>query len=100
MDALAVQLRSGEREVEFRTALAPGPLEPRDAAGTPTGKGAFGAIVELSIPLAAAGLAPGDKVSLAVQGLRAGVEVERLPRHGFLGLEVPDENFERRLWKV
>jgi alpha-amylase/alpha-mannosidase (GH57 family) len=100
MDALAVQLRAGEREVEFRTALAPGPLAPTDAAGTPTGKGAFGAIVELSIPLAAAGLAAGDKVSLAVQGLRAGVEVERLPRHGFLGLEVPDENFERMLWKV
>lgn len=100
MDGLAVQLRVGEREVELHVDLAPGRLVPRDASGTPVGTGAFGSIVELAFPLAAVGLAAGDKVSLALVGLRAGVEVERLPRHGFLGLEVPDENFERILWRV
>ena len=100
LDELSVFLRAGEQETEFRVPLAPGKLVPVDADGTPTGQGAFGTIVELAFPLAAAGLAGGQKVSLAIAGLRAGVEVERLPRHGFLGLEVPDENFERLLWKV
>lgn len=100
LDSLSVFLRAGERETEFQVPLSPGALVPVDADGTPTGHGAFGSVVELSFPLVAAGLSGGDKVSLAVAGLRAGVEVERLPRHGFLHLEVPDENFERVLWKV
>ena len=52
------------------------------------------------IPFAALGLAPGDKVALAVHVLRGEVEVERLPRYGYVTLVVPDADFERIHWRV
>jgi hypothetical protein len=50
--------------------------------------------------LAALGLAAGDRVSLAIHVLRSMVEVERMPRYGFIGLEVPDADFEGINWRV
>jgi hypothetical protein len=32
--------------------------------------------------------------------MRGDVEVERLPRYGYLAFTVPDENFERIHWRV
>ena len=57
-------------------------------------------MLELSIPFAALGLAPGDKLALAVHVLRSMVEVERLPRYGFVTLAVPDQDFEGVNWRV
>ena len=50
--------------------------------------------------VAALGLGPGDKVALAVHVLRAAVEVERMPRYGFITLAVPDADFEGVNWRV
>jgi hypothetical protein len=68
-------------------------------------------VLELSVPFAEAGLAPGTRVAVAVHVLRlrgagphpgsgADVEVERLPRFGYVNLSVPDADFERLHWRV
>ena len=44
------------------------------------GRVAFAEVVELAVPFALAGLAPGDRVGVAIHALRGDVEVERLPR--------------------
>ena len=48
----------------------------------------------------ALGLGPGDKVALAVHVLRSQVEVERLPRYGFVNVTVPDRDFDGVNWRV
>ena len=56
-------------------------------AGPPTarrGEVAFAEVVELAVPFAALGLAPGDGSASASTRVRGDVEVERLPRHGFV----------------
>jgi hypothetical protein len=40
------------------------------------------------------------KVALYVHALRDGVEVERLPRYGFVSFAVPDADFEQVNWRV
>jgi alpha-amylase/alpha-mannosidase (GH57 family) len=57
-------------------------------------------VVELSIPFAALGLQAGTKAALSVHALRNEVEVERLPRYGFVAFVVPDRDFERVNWRV
>ncbi len=71
-----------------------------DERGVRCGTGRCGAIVELSLPLAALGIAPADRVGLLVRLLREEVEVDRLPRYGELELLVPDRSFERVHWQV
>jgi hypothetical protein len=40
------------------------------------------------------------KLALSVHALRGDVEVERLPRYGFLAVTVPDADFEHVNWRV
>jgi hypothetical protein len=68
--------------------------------GAPLGLIAFSKILELSLPFASLGLRPGMKVALSVHALRGEVEVERLPRYGFIAFTVPDEDFEHVNWRV
>jgi alpha-amylase/alpha-mannosidase (GH57 family) len=68
--------------------------------GADCGSVAFAQIVELAVPFRALGLSPGTRVALYVHALRDGVEVERLPRYGFLALAVPDADFEQVNWRV
>jgi hypothetical protein len=56
--------------------------------------------VEVSIPLLALSVAPGDRLGMLVRLMRDEVEVDRLPRYGELELQVPDKSFERANWRV
>src|SRR6266542_1319864 len=64
------------------------------------GQAAFAQVLEISIPFAELGLAPGMKLAISVHTLRGEVEVERLPRYGFLAFTVPDVDFEHVNWRV
>ena len=55
---------------------------------------------EAALPFAELGLREGDEAALAVAVLRGDVEVERLPRSGFLAFIVPGPDFERIHWRV
>jgi len=99
---LRVELVSRGRQIEVDFELVPDGV-PR--GGTMPGGGAAGQaayldLLELSIPFAALGLTPGDKLALAVHVLRSQVEVERLPRYGFVAVTVPDADFEGVNWRV
>jgi len=77
-----------------------GVVRPGARDGAPVGRAAFLEVLEVEVPFAAFGLAPGTPVALAVEPLRGGVAVERLPRYGYVTFAVPDENFERVHWRV
>ncbi len=62
--------------------------------GEPLGELAFDAVAELRLPFAGLGLTPGTKVALCVHALREEVEVERLPRYGFVAFPIPDRDFD------
>jgi alpha-amylase/alpha-mannosidase (GH57 family) len=68
--------------------------------GAALGRCAFARVVEIAIPFSGLGLAAGDRVALAIHVMRGEVEVERLPRFGYLALTVPDRDFERIHWRV
>jgi alpha-amylase/alpha-mannosidase (GH57 family) len=97
-----VEILARERQVEVDFEIAPdGRLRPgRAPGGKEAGQAAFLEVLELSIPFAALGLAPGDKLALAVHVLKAMVEVERMPRYGFVTVAVPDADFEGVNWRV
>lgn len=97
-----VELLARDRQVEVDFELLPdGKLRPgRASTGKDAGAAAFLEVLELSIRFEALGLAPGDKVALAVHVLKSMVEVERLPRYGFVNLAVPDADFEGVNWRV
>jgi alpha-amylase/alpha-mannosidase (GH57 family) len=68
--------------------------------GADTGRGAFARVLEMAMPFAGLGLGHGDRLALALHVLRGDVEMERLPRFGYVTLSVPDEDFERIHWRV
>ncbi|MGC4001224.1 MAG: glycoside hydrolase family 57 protein [Anaeromyxobacter sp.] len=68
--------------------------------GKAAGQIAFAQVVELAVPFRALDLPPGLQVAVSVTALRNEVEVERLPRYGFLHFTVPDADFERVNWRV
>ena len=78
------------------------PLVPDGALrpGDPVGEAAFAKVVELALPFGPLGLTPGMKLALSVHALRGEVEVERLPRYGYLAFTVPDADFEHVNWRV
>ncbi len=57
-------------------------------------------IIELAIPFSLLNAKPRTGIKLAVRVLRGDVEIERLPRVGFIALDVPDSDFERVQWMV
>jgi hypothetical protein len=97
-----VELLARDRQVEVDFELLPdGRLRAGSAStGREAGQAAFLDVLELSLRFDALGLEPGDKVALAVHVLRSMVEVERLPRYGFVSLAVPDADFEGVNWRV
>jgi alpha-amylase/alpha-mannosidase (GH57 family) len=79
-----------------------GTLRPgrREEGGGDLGRGAFLQILELEIPFAEVGLRAGDEIAIAVEVTRGPVELERLPRSGYLTVVVPGPDFERVHWRV
>ena len=81
--------------------LAPdGAVHPGRHQSEELGRAAFSQVLELAIPFAALGLEPKTKLALSVHARRGEVEVERLPRYGFLAFAVPDVDFEHVNWRV
>jgi alpha-amylase/alpha-mannosidase (GH57 family) len=99
---LRVELVCRGRQVEVDFELQPDGQrrDGRGPGGLAAGQAVFLDLLELSIPFTAIGLAAGDKVALAVHVLRSQVEVERLPRYGFVTVIVPDRDFDRVNWRV
>jgi hypothetical protein len=89
-----------EKTLRMPLLLGGGECPVLDERGVRCGTGRYGAIVELSISLAALGAAPADRLGMLLRLVRDEVEVDRLPRYGELELVVPDESFDRAHWHV
>jgi hypothetical protein len=106
--SLRVEIRGGEHAVAVDFGLAAdGTLRagrraeaPGEGSAAEIGQICFARVVELGLPFAALGLAPGSRVAVAVHVRRGQVAVERLPRAGYVAFTVPDEDFERVHWRV
>jgi alpha-amylase/alpha-mannosidase (GH57 family) len=99
--AVRVALVVGDRQlaVEFPVA-ADGVVRTGARGGVALGHAALAEVLEVELPFDALGLGAKARVALAVEALRGGVAVERLPRYGYVTFDVPDENFERVHWRV
>ena len=96
-----VVVLAAERQTAVDFPLVPdGAVRPGSRRGETLGQASFAQVLELAIPFAALGLTPGMKLALSVHALRGEVEVERLPRYGFLAFTVPDADFEHVNWRV
>jgi alpha-amylase/alpha-mannosidase (GH57 family) len=81
--------------------LAPdGKARPGRNGAEELGRAAFSQVLEIALPFAALGLEPKTKLAVSVHALRGEVEIERLPRYGFLAVSVPDADFEHVNWRV
>jgi alpha-amylase/alpha-mannosidase (GH57 family) len=98
---LRLVLIAADRQTWVDLAIVPdGQLRAGRHRGDEVGRVAFADVVELSVPFRSVELVPGSKVALCVHALRNDVEVERLPRYGFVTFTVPDADFERINWRV
>jgi hypothetical protein len=99
--AIRVVVLAADRQTAIDFPLVPdGSARPGRRLGDEVGRAAFAQVLELAVPFVALGLGPGNKVALSVHALRGEVEVERLPRHGFLAFTVPDADFDHVNWRV
>jgi len=96
-----VVVLAADRQTAIDFPLVPdGAVHPGRRAAEELGRAAFAQVLELALPFQALGLAPGMKLALSTHALRGDVEVERLPRYGFLAFTVPDADFEQVNWRV
>jgi alpha-amylase/alpha-mannosidase (GH57 family) len=96
-----VEIIAGKGQSEVTFEVAPDGVEREGRSGEmPAGRCAFARVLELAVPFSALALETGERVALAVRVMRGDVEVERLPRYGYLAFTVPDEDFERINWRV
>ncbi len=96
-----VVVLAADRQTAVDFPLVPdGVVRPGRRRGDEVGRAAFAQVLELALPFSALGLSPGMKLALSVHSLRGEVEVERLPRYGFLAFTVPDADFEHVNWRV
>jgi len=100
-EQIRVLLFASGRELRVELpVVADGAQRPGRGPDGELGLCAFARVLELSLPFAPLGLAPGVEVELAVQVLRGAVELQRLPQAGGLRFTVPDEDFEQIHWRV
>jgi alpha-amylase/alpha-mannosidase (GH57 family) len=98
---LRVVVLASDRQTAIDFPVVPdGQVRPGKRLGEDLGQVAFAQVLELSVPFAALGLAPGMKVAISVHPLRGEVEVERMPRYGFISFGVPGPDFEHVNWRV
>jgi len=96
-----VVVLAADRQTAIDFPLVPdGAVHPGRRGTEELGRAAFARVLELALPFQALGLAPGMKLALSTHALRGDVEVERLPRYGFLAFTVPDADFEQVNWRV
>ncbi len=98
---LRVALLAADRRESVDFPLVPDGSVRAGKRGTDeVGRAVLRDLLEIAIPFSAVGLPPGTRVALSVAALREEVEVERLPRYGFLTFTVPDADFEQVNWRV
>jgi hypothetical protein len=98
---LRVSFLAGERSVAVTLPVSPDGLTHLGRLGeAAVGEVCFGDVLEAVVPFAPLGLAPGARVAFTIHVLRGDLEVERLPRYGFVVIAVPDQDFERIHWRV
>lgn len=68
------------------------------ASGDVPAKAAAGALVEIEVPLAALGLAPGQALNLSVALAEGGEQLERYPVDGAFELPMPPADAEAHAW--
>jgi alpha-amylase/alpha-mannosidase (GH57 family) len=99
--ALRVTVLSAEVQTSLDHPLVPdGVVRPGVRRGEAIGRCAFAQVLEIAIPFQALGLVPHAKVALTLHVLRGDVEVERLPRYGFVTFAVPGSDFEGTNWSA
>jgi hypothetical protein len=99
--ALRVSVHAGDRTLDLTLPVAAdGYVHLGRFGEAAAGQVCFGEVLEASVPFAPLGLPPGSHAAFSVHVLRGDVEVERLPRYGFVVFEVPDSDFERIHWRV
>jgi alpha-amylase/alpha-mannosidase (GH57 family) len=96
---VVVLAREAQSSVDFDVAPGGGKRRGRRQGGE-VGECAFEEVLEIAVPFAALGFPPGTRLALAIHALRGEVEIERLPRFGYVNLTVPDADFERLNWRV
>ncbi len=99
--SLRISVHAADRTLEVALPVAPGAgVQPGRHADADAGEVCFGEVLEAAVPFAPLGLKPGAHAAFTVHVLRGEVEVERLPRYGFVVFVVPDADFERIHWRV
>jgi len=99
--ALRVTVLADGRSTLLDFDLAPdGAVRPGSDHGERVGTAVFAEVLEVSVPFAALGLGSGARVALSLHVRRGDVEVERLPRYGYVTFVVPDRDFEGINWRV
>ena len=68
--------------------------------GDEVGRAVLLKVLEVEIPFAPLGILQGDELVMSVEALSGEVELERIPRSGYLPLSVPGADFERIHWRV
>jgi hypothetical protein len=92
---------AAERQTSITFPVAPdGAVHPGRRGAEEVGRAAFAQVLELALPFAALGVGPGVKLALSLHALRGEVEVERLPRYGYLAVTVPGDDFDHVNWTV
>ncbi len=70
------------------------------AAGSPSLSYACGEILEVQATIDALDVSAGDTIQVCVELKEGEVEVDRMPKRGYLSITVPSESFEAEMWYV
>jgi alpha-amylase/alpha-mannosidase (GH57 family) len=96
-----IAFHAGDRTVAVTLPVAPdGKVHLGRLDEAAVGEACFGEVLEAAVPFAQVGFTPGARAAFSIHVRRGEVEVERLPRYGFVVFAVPDQDFERIHWRV
>jgi alpha-amylase/alpha-mannosidase (GH57 family) len=100
-----LELQTGVRRFRVRLAKAPRyTLDEADGEAWRScgedGPAAHGATIDLGVPWARVGAAPGAPIALVVRLVRGALVLGRYPGEGAIDLKVPDDDFEADHWSV
>jgi alpha-amylase/alpha-mannosidase (GH57 family) len=99
--SVRVELVAADVQAQVDFPVVPdGSEQPGRRGAAQLGRAAFARVLELALPFEPLGLRPGARLAVALHVFRGEVELERLPRYGYVTLTVPDQDFERVHWRV